>query len=603
MSNISPSKPSFLLTYYNPFDKNAPGLVDSYLDYAKDVNLAKYSAGIVSDAIEKASKAELKLMEDGFKMLDQRMSMLVYQQISTNLLLEDIKELLRLPDSEKEKLFHIQSGLKFLSKISRNADVIFDAISEFEKALIITPQDWFVNYHLGICHLHYPNALNLEKSKKYFITAIKYASIEDNYSLQSSFKAAFYSVENQDKKLEYPTIWPEKTSYSNPERWLKENWFLPNDDEFYDLLTAPFFHLKDSYLNLSQIEYIFGNYEDAYQNVEKAYLYDFIDSPGYSHFDIERLNDKIRFFTAKYGARANTKESKYRAEWQLKDIESISLLEAAKHDIDILMLPAASTKVDSTINKNKKEVENSILRDELYNSYRSINTLVNLFVKDWIDKQNFGLKFHGESYNIRKLDKSPFDFLLSENEDYKVENGISKVIDEFDQLTKFLYETFSSNQSAQLFLKRSHDFVEISCRSHYWLGKNNNEMEHYLEVQKYTEKEKRKIIEAKIKWDEIIGLLPIEFDQQYILQKYTDYGGFLECEASFQKMINNKLKNPDSRVNILDKVKNFSYLWQIVFISIGLYFYSQGDKKWGFIGVCVGIGYGYNQWLGNRKNK
>ena len=61
--------------------------------------------------------------------------------------------------------------------------------------------------------------------------------------------------------------------------------------------------------------------------------------------------------------------------------------------------------------------------------------------------------------------------------------------------------------------------------------------------------------------------------------------------------------NADSGTNILNKDKKSSYLWQIVFISIGLYFFSQGDRKWGFIGVCVGLGYGYNQWLGNRKNK
>jgi hypothetical protein len=431
MSNISPSKPSFLLTYYNPFDKNAPGLVDSYLDYAKDVNLAKYGASIVSAAIEKASKMQSIQLQNGFKMIDQRLSSIVYEQVTTNLLLNDIKDLLKLPDSEKEKLFHINSGLKYLSKVNYNDIIIKDAINEFEKAYKIAPNDWFVNYYLGICYLHYPNVLNLEKAERYFTTTIKYASIEDNYSIQSSYKSFFYAIENE--KNIFPYSWP-KTSDKSP---CPNNWFLANiKDEYYDCLARPYFHLADSKLNMAHIKYIKGDFAMAYAICPRGletYVYLFTDL---------KFKEKIYFYRTKYLARClhNKLETIGDSESikEIKEIKSIIFLEAALNDKDINQIP---------------------------------------------------------------------------------------------------------------------EYVEI-LQSNYKSALN-------------------------------------KLNKGTAVKKTT-----LNTVARPMKVT-----DANSNISVLDKVKKSSYLWQIVFISIGLYFFSQGDRKWGFIGVCVGIGYGYNQWLGNRKNK
>lgn len=348
MSNISPSKPSFLLTYYNPFDKNAPGLVDSYLDYAKDVNLAKYGASIVSEAIEKASKMQSIQLQNGFKMIDQRLSRIVYEQITTNLLLNDIKDLLKLPDSEKEKLFHINSGLKYLSKVNYDDSLIKDAINEFEKAYIIAPNDWFVNYHLGICYLHYPNILNLEKAERYFKTTIKYASIEDNYSLQSTYKSFFCAIENE--KVIFPSSWP-KTSDRCP-----QNWFLATEkDEYYDSLGRPYFHITDSELNLAHINYIKGEFEWAYVNCPN-YLGTFDD-----RFSELKFKEKICFYKTKYKARCMHNKLKIIGDSEsIKEIKSIIFLEAALNDKDILLIPEyvkiLQRKYKSALNKPNEEV-------------------------------------------------------------------------------------------------------------------------------------------------------------------------------------------------------------------------------------------------------
>ena len=441
MSNISPSKPSFLLTYYNPFDKNAPGLVDSYLDYAKDVNLAKYGASIVSAAIEKASKMQSIQLQNGFKMIDQRLSSIVYEQVTTNLLLNDIKDLLKLPDSEKEKLFHINSGLKYLSKVNYNDSIIKDAINEFEKAYKIAPNDWFVNYYLGVCYLHYPNVLNLEKAERYFTTTIKYASIEDNYSLQSTYKSFFCAIENE--KVTFPKSWPKTSDTSGV--W--GNWFLANiKDEYYDCLSRPNFHVVDSKLNMAHIKYIKGDFVMAYLNCPRG-----LETRVYSYTNFKwnvdmftdlKFKEKVYFYRTKYLARClhNKLETYGDSESikEIKEIKSIIFLEAALNDKDIIQIP---------------------------------------------------------------------------------------------------------------------EYVEI-LQSNYKSALNK--------LNKGT------------------------------VVKKTNLNTVAKPRA---------VTVANSNISILDKVKKSSYLWQIVFISIGLYFFSQGDRKWGFIGVCVGIGYGYNQWLGNRKNK
>ena len=49
MSSVS--KPPFLITYWNPFENNSPGLIDSYINYTRDISLHEYNADIVGSYI------------------------------------------------------------------------------------------------------------------------------------------------------------------------------------------------------------------------------------------------------------------------------------------------------------------------------------------------------------------------------------------------------------------------------------------------------------------------------------------------------------------------------------------------------------------------
>lgn len=132
MSNISISRPNFY-SYWRPWNEKS-NYFDSYLDYVKDISLAKYGADTVGKYINQASKDQVTAINQlghalgrGMNVLSNQMSevnnslgflnrnldMQLEQQKLSNLLLQNISELLRVPDSEKERRHSIELGIKF----------------------------------------------------------------------------------------------------------------------------------------------------------------------------------------------------------------------------------------------------------------------------------------------------------------------------------------------------------------------------------------------------------------------------------------------------------------------------------------------------------
>jgi ribosomal protein L7/L12 len=238
MSNIKPNSPSFVFGYWRPWKEDS-NLSDSYLDYLKDKTLLKYGADTVGKYINQASKEQVQAInqlghtigrgmkeqvqainqlgitiERGMDILNEQMDFLssqmtdinktlvfinrnmdiqIEQQKLSNLLLQNITELLRVPDSEKERQHSIELGIKFFVNASKDGDLYADALEELLKAESLMKQDYFVLHRIGCIYLFVEKFLNPEKAFQYFVNAAKYASIEsDNnavrllYSLNSS---------------------------------------------------------------------------------------------------------------------------------------------------------------------------------------------------------------------------------------------------------------------------------------------------------------------------------------------------------------------------------------------------------------------------------
>ena len=207
MSNISPSKPSFTFGYWRPWKEDS-NVIDSYLDYSKDVSLAKYGADTVGKYISQASKEQVDAVNDlaekigaGINIISDKMesglielsyisqelsflnyntNILIEQQKLSNLLLQDIRELLRVPDSEKERQLAIELGIKFFVNAQKDADLFDDSLEEFLKAESLMKQDYFVLHRIGMIYMHSAKNINIEKALEYFTRAAKYASVESD---------------------------------------------------------------------------------------------------------------------------------------------------------------------------------------------------------------------------------------------------------------------------------------------------------------------------------------------------------------------------------------------------------------------------------------
>jgi tetratricopeptide (TPR) repeat protein len=196
MSNVLPIKPSFTLSYWKPWREDS-NMFDSWTTYVKDLSLAEYTADTIGRYIQEASAEQvnqlnavrnqlsyvntgLNDLNDNIELVNRNIELQIEQQRIANLLLQDIVELLKVPDSEKERQYSIELGLKFFSKAEKDLDLYEDALESLQKAEKLLKQDYFVLYRIGLIYLHAPQLINVPLALDYFLRSAKYASVETN---------------------------------------------------------------------------------------------------------------------------------------------------------------------------------------------------------------------------------------------------------------------------------------------------------------------------------------------------------------------------------------------------------------------------------------
>ncbi|MBU2444609.1 MAG: hypothetical protein KJ666_03415 [Bacteroidetes bacterium] len=113
-------------------------------------------------------------------MLDWRLSLLIERQRITNLLLGNIAVLLRIPDIQKERQYHIEQGIKFLKNAIFDSDFYEDSLNNLLKAERIEQTDFFALHRIGLIYMYSLKHLELNKAEEYFKKAAKYAVAETN---------------------------------------------------------------------------------------------------------------------------------------------------------------------------------------------------------------------------------------------------------------------------------------------------------------------------------------------------------------------------------------------------------------------------------------
>ena len=208
-------EPGFLLSYWRPWDENS-SLVDSWGDYLRDTSLAHYTAETLGHYINGASMANVRAIEESTRIqvaatrqaaiaqinaikvatellgteikkvreeiagVNRRLDLSLEMQRTGLILQQNIADLLKIPDSEKERVNHITLGLQFLHNAENDQDLLSDALEEFLKAEALKKQDYFVLHRIGCIYLYAPKLINPELAQEYFVRAGKYASVESS---------------------------------------------------------------------------------------------------------------------------------------------------------------------------------------------------------------------------------------------------------------------------------------------------------------------------------------------------------------------------------------------------------------------------------------
>jgi len=105
----------------------------------------------------------------------------LYNQLSiSNTMLNGILTELKIPETQRERRYHIEEGTKYLSMALVDNDKFYfeDAIDEFEKAIAIERKDFFAWYNLGFIYLRSTDFLDIKKSSDAFEQYIHYAKAE-----------------------------------------------------------------------------------------------------------------------------------------------------------------------------------------------------------------------------------------------------------------------------------------------------------------------------------------------------------------------------------------------------------------------------------------
>lgn len=134
-------------------------------------------------------------------------STLIASNKITHFLIRDLAELLKIPDIQKERYYHIEEGLKYLKTgfLEKNINSLFfnDAFNSFHKAIKIEPKDYFSHFQLGIIHLYTGLKLDPAKAVEHFIVATKYALAEDNVSGSTTSETLIAPLYYKNKSLRY----------------------------------------------------------------------------------------------------------------------------------------------------------------------------------------------------------------------------------------------------------------------------------------------------------------------------------------------------------------------------------------------------------------
>ena len=117
-------------------------------------------------------------------MLDWKLSLMIEEQRLTNQYLGHIAQLLRIPDSQKQRVYFIEQGLKYLKNAiiekDTNSTFYVDALESFSEAEKIERKDFITLNRIGQIYLNCEKYMNFPLAEEYFLKSAREAFAESN---------------------------------------------------------------------------------------------------------------------------------------------------------------------------------------------------------------------------------------------------------------------------------------------------------------------------------------------------------------------------------------------------------------------------------------
>lgn len=132
--------------------------------------------------------------------IGQYSSMLCERLNTANNLLQNVLEELRIPETQRERRYHIEEGAKYLAMALKENDKFYyeDAITEFETAIKIERKDFYSWYSLGFIYLRSIYHIDIQKAIDAFERFVHYARAEaihrNNKTLNFKIEEAYLSL-------------------------------------------------------------------------------------------------------------------------------------------------------------------------------------------------------------------------------------------------------------------------------------------------------------------------------------------------------------------------------------------------------------------------
>jgi hypothetical protein len=123
--------------------------------------------------------SELNMKMDHLSgLIDMKLSALIEQQRITNYNLEQIIVLAKIPEFQKERIYYLENGLKYLKNAQTNPRRYSDALDCLKEAEKREKRDYLTLFNIGVIYLFSSENMDIAAAEDYFLRSADYANDE-----------------------------------------------------------------------------------------------------------------------------------------------------------------------------------------------------------------------------------------------------------------------------------------------------------------------------------------------------------------------------------------------------------------------------------------